>query len=365
MPRADTILEIGGQDSKFTLLRDGEVYFSQMNYVCAAGTGSFIDEQAKRLGVGLGEFSDLALGRGAPWTSDRCTVYMERDLSVLMGQGADKGGLAAAVLHSVRDNYLSKVVNRAPIGDFVVFQGATARNRALVAAFEQGLGKPIHVSPWCHVTGAYGAALLASQDAAAGTVSAFRRETAGFASRDELCTLCANRCVLTVVESGGASAAWGMKCGRDYQSRAAAARQKRSSAFRGRRQDFLDRMAAAGAGTGAGGEAAGSRDPARGSAGTRGTAGVPSALYHMEYAPLWRHLLEGLGFRVITGGAGQRALDAGKAVVNSDFCAPMVMAHGEARELLERGADFLFIPALVNAPHADNDGSLPFRKKEK
>jgi predicted CoA-substrate-specific enzyme activase len=75
-PGVDTVIEIGGQDSKFTRIRDGEVYFSNMNYVCAAGTGSFIEEQAKRLGVSLEDFSELALGARAPYTSDRCTVYV-------------------------------------------------------------------------------------------------------------------------------------------------------------------------------------------------------------------------------------------------------------------------------------------------
>ena len=81
-PAVDTILEIGGQDSKFTRLRDGEVYFSTMNYACAAGTGSFIEEQARRLGVSLERFAAMAVGAEAPYTSDRCTVYMERDLGL-------------------------------------------------------------------------------------------------------------------------------------------------------------------------------------------------------------------------------------------------------------------------------------------
>ena len=143
----DTIIEIGGQDSKFTRIRDGEVYFSTMNYVCAAGTGSFIEEQARRLGVSLAEFSDMAMSGTPPFTSDRCTVYMERDLSALLGEGWSREDLAGAVLHSVRDNYLSRVVGKTGLGDTIVFQGATARNRALVSAFEQQLGKPIHVSP--------------------------------------------------------------------------------------------------------------------------------------------------------------------------------------------------------------------------
>jgi len=80
-PDIDTIIEIGGQDAKFTTLRKGVVTFSQMNTVCAAGTGSFIEEQALKLGVSLSDYASLAEGARAPLTSDRCTVFMERDIN--------------------------------------------------------------------------------------------------------------------------------------------------------------------------------------------------------------------------------------------------------------------------------------------
>ena len=102
-----------------------------MNYACAAGTGSFIEEQARRLGVSLERFAGMAAGAEAPYTSDRCTVYMERDLGLLLAEGWSGRAVAAAVLHSVRDNYLSKVVGRSPLGEHIVFQGATgAKPRA-------------------------------------------------------------------------------------------------------------------------------------------------------------------------------------------------------------------------------------------
>lgn len=211
-PEVDTIIEIGCQDSKFTLLKDGEVYYSHMNYVCAAGTGSFIEEQAKLLAVDLDDFSDLALGALAPYTSDRCTVYMERDLGELKSRGFKRQALTAAVLFSVRDNYLAKVVSRSPLGNHIVFQGATARNQALVAAFEQYVKKAIHVSPYCHLTGALGAALLCAEKKL--TSSNFLLKAAEFEIHEEMCTLCANNCLLTVAEADGRTAAWGMKCGR-------------------------------------------------------------------------------------------------------------------------------------------------------
>jgi activator of 2-hydroxyglutaryl-CoA dehydratase len=101
-----------------------------MNYVCAAGTGSFIEEQAKRLDITLDEISERALNQKAPFTSDRCTVYMERDLNTFQSEGWSKDQIITSVLFSVRDNYLSKVVGKNTLGKKIYFQGATARKQS-------------------------------------------------------------------------------------------------------------------------------------------------------------------------------------------------------------------------------------------
>ncbi|HSG49997.1 MAG TPA: BadF/BadG/BcrA/BcrD ATPase family protein, partial [Longimicrobiales bacterium] len=108
-PGVDTILEIGGQDSKFTTVRDGRVTLSVMNNVCAAGTGSFIEEQAKRLDVPLTDYAQRTQGYASPLASQRCTVFMERDLNHYLSEGYERGQVLAAVLHSVRENYLKNV----------------------------------------------------------------------------------------------------------------------------------------------------------------------------------------------------------------------------------------------------------------
>jgi predicted CoA-substrate-specific enzyme activase len=339
-PRADTIIEIGGQDSKFTLLRDGEVYYSTMNYVCAAGTGSFIEEQAKRLEVSLSDFSDMAFGARAPFTSDRCTVYMERDLNALLGEGWSREALAAAVLNSVRDNYLAKVVAKTPLGEQIVFQGATGRNKALVAAFEQHIGKPIHVSPYCHLTGALGAALLCRESRPEAGRSAFIREIQDLQIGEEICRRCANHCLLTVVESGGRKSGWGMKCGRDYGSR----RQKELQPSEPERR-FAGLMA-----------------PMIQTRGPRAavTMGIARGLYNVEYAALWTTFLRRLGFSVELSQPDRAALENGKALVNSDFCAPMILAHGYLGGLK---TDYLFYPAVVSEKDPEFDGIKLYRQK--
>jgi predicted CoA-substrate-specific enzyme activase len=342
-PDVDTIIEIGGQDSKFTLLKNGSVSSAQMNYVCAAGTGSFIDEQAKRLGVTLEELTGLALSGEAPFTSDRCTVYMERDLSVLLGEGWSKAALAAAVLYSVRDNYLSKVVQRNPLGNVIVFQGATARNRALVAAFEQGLGRPVHVSPYCHLAGAYGAALIAREEQKG--ESGFLGLDAKISFSRETCALCANHCQLLVAQQGHVKTGWGMKCGLEYEERAPEKKAPETKLMR-RFTVLAERLY---------------RDTPvhkRNSV----TITLLDGLYNREYNPLWRLFLTSLGFRVAITVPAQDTLALGKGCVNSDFCAPLVLAHGLAREAVLGGATAIFYPALVNE-REDQPPQRFFREK--
>ena len=374
-PAVDTILEVGGQDSKFTRLRDGEVYFSTMNYACAAGTGSFIEEQARRLGVSLERFAAMAAGSEAPYTSDRCTVYMERDLGLLLAEGWSGEAVAAAVLHSVRDNYLSKVVGRSPLGEHIVFQGATGRNSALVAAFEQRLGRRIHVSPFCHLTGALGAALIAREafPAARGQDSAFLWESEGIQLSQEACALCANRCLLTVAAVDGRSAGWGMKCGREYasQRRAEETASAPERRFAEAMRPLLEPQAgesAGGAEPGGAGKAAATdaqvTAAAKAAARARIRIGLPLALYGASLYPLWRLFLSRLGFRVEASRPGRRTLERGKGLVNSDFCAPMVAAHGHVEQLAESGVDWLYFPAVINEHDPDLEGELQFRKKK-
>ncbi len=234
--KVDTIIEIGGQDSKFTVMKNGRVTFSVMNYVCAAGTGSFIEEQARRLNVRLSEYSELAVGTSSPLTSDRCTVFMERDLNHLMSQGYSRQELLAAVLHSVRDNYLSKVAHLNKIGNVICFQGATAKNHALVIAFEHKLQKPIFVSKYCHLTGALGVCLLLKEERECGAFmhrsDAIHKGIALHKSKfrgidfykespsviEEICDGCKNHCKLKRIRIADEDIVWGYLCGRDDSS---------------------------------------------------------------------------------------------------------------------------------------------------
>jgi len=214
-PGVETIFEIGGQDAKFIRLSQGRVVDVNMNYVCAAGTGSFIEEQAGTLGLRLSEIGGRVMGVTPLANSDRCTVFMNQEVTRQIAAGHSKECIMAGVLLAVFKNYIRRVVGPRPYSrERIVFQGATARNQGLVAALEHLTGAEVSVSPFCHVMGAYGAALLAK--ARVKGASAFK----GFhlpeiRVGETHCRVCENACRLTVAEREGEKITWGYLCGKE------------------------------------------------------------------------------------------------------------------------------------------------------
>jgi len=334
-PDVDTIIEIGGQDSKFTTLKDGRVNFCVMNTVCAAGTGSFIEEQAQKLGCPLDEYAGRALNSPSPMASDRCTVFMERDINHLLFEGYSPQEILATVLHSIAENYLSKVAAEKHIGSIICFQGATAKNKALVAAFEQRLGKPIHVSRFCHLTGAIGAALVLAD---AGNCSTrFRgldlcRRTVP--TQVEICSLCANHCKITVADVGGERVASGFLCGRDYDTASRVDRNRSGFSLLKERKRALAVPAF--------------RPGVEGP-----TLGLPAALHLADDLEFWQVFFGELSIPTITSERLREPVSSGKAAAAAEFCAPMTALHAEVDFLLSR-ADHVFLPFYLERRASEN-----------
>jgi predicted CoA-substrate-specific enzyme activase len=333
-PRVDTIIEIGGQDAKFTTLKDGRVTSSVMNNVCAAGTGSFIEEQAQKLGVAISDYARLTDGVAAPLSSDRCTVFMERDLNHYLAEGCSVEEVLASALHAVRENYLLKVATESRIGEVVFFQGATARNRSLVAAFEQRLQKPILVSRYCHLTGALGAALALAETLP--EISHFRGidiYKSPIPISNEVCTLCTNHCKLTVAEVAGAKVAYGFLCGRDYETKGFVNRNKAGFSLKKARQKALSFTASV-------------------TVADEVTIGIPAALHLYEDLGFWKTFFDRLGFPVKSSEAWADGLRRGKLLSGAEFCAPMSVMHGHVDWLLKE-ADYVFLPFYFEEKRSD------------
>jgi len=327
-PDVDTIIEIGGQDAKFTTLKDSMVTFSAMNTVCAAGTGSFIEEQAQKLGCPLEEYSLRTQGKASPVSSDRCTVFMERDMNHYLNEGYSVDEVLASALHSVRENYLTKVATEASIGDTIFFQGATAKNKSLVAAFEQRLGKPILVSKYCHLTGALGTALtLADQcvrDSSFRGLDIYKKD---IPVTSEVCDLCTNHCKITIAEIDGDKVAYGFLCGRDYNTDRFV--DNNASGFdliKQRKQAFSFKR------------------PKRYRQDI--TIGIPAGLHLFEDIPFWQYFFDMLSIRTITSGNFRDSVKEGKRIAGAEFCAPLTSLYGHAHYLLDK-ADYVFLPIYL------------------
>ena len=105
VPEVDTVFEIGGQDSKYISIQNGEVVDFQMNKICAAGTGSFVEEQAARMGIPLAEFGPLALSSEHPASlGERCTVFIETAIASASAEGISRADIAAGLCHSIVQN---------------------------------------------------------------------------------------------------------------------------------------------------------------------------------------------------------------------------------------------------------------------
>lgn len=218
VPDVKTIFEIGGQDSKIIILRDGIVTDFAMNTVCAAGTGSFLDRQAARLNIPIDKFGELALAAKLPvQIAGRCAVFAESDMIHKQQLGHRKEDLILGLCNALVRNYLANVAKGKEIRPPVLFQGGVAANSGMKLAFERELGLPVTVPPHYDVMGAIGAALLA-RGAVRRKKTSFRGFAVGkmdYQVASFSCPHCANSCeIIEIYGDDSLQARWGGRCGR-------------------------------------------------------------------------------------------------------------------------------------------------------
>lgn len=207
-----TIFEIGGQDSKIILLDNGIVCDYAMNTLCAAGTGSFLSSQAKRLGVPIEEFGKIALSSKNPTKiAARCTVFAESDLVHKSQIGHSKEDIIAGLCYAIVNNYLNNVGKGKKIKPPIVFQGGVSKNVGVVKAFKDVTGCDIIVNDNSHLMGALGAAIISKKD---GDIEfSFDIEDIVYETRGTSCKGCANNCeIIRVFRDNKIIDAWGNRC---------------------------------------------------------------------------------------------------------------------------------------------------------
>ena len=353
--QADTVIEIGGQDAKFIRLgEDGAVVDFEMNKVCSAGTGSFIQEQAIRLGVDLKkEFSELALSSQSPLPfTSRCTVFMESDLVHHIQQGVALPDLLMGVSQAVVENYLNRVVQGRRLGRHVVLQGGLVKNQAVVTAFKARLKDSevvVHSHPG--VSGAIGMALL--------TIERFSAETAGrsdfkssfkgldfsTAYRTSVfeCKGCENRCEVTAFHFKAGKFHFGDLCGRYTESISGLDPGKDLTV------DMADLLP----------------DEQVDAAFSSACVGIPRALVFREFYPFWKKFFAELSIPIrVSGPSNSEKMSLALSRLPAETCLPVKLLFGHVASLEKEGLDTVFIPSRselqdgVSCPYVQHGAAM-------
>ena len=212
-PDVKTILEIGGQDSKIILLNNGIITDYAMNTLCAAGTGSFLSSQAKRLNINIEDFGPLALKSNNPVKiAARCTVFAESDLIHKAQVGYKKEDIVAGLCKSIVLNYLNNVGKGKNIKSPVIFQGGVSKNLGVLKYFKEILNIDVIVDPNSHLMGALGIAILAKKNSIGKTYD-LNIQNISFDTKAIDCGGCSNNCeLLRIYKDNKLIDIWGNRC---------------------------------------------------------------------------------------------------------------------------------------------------------
>lgn len=217
LPGVRTVIDIGGQDSKIIILENGVAVDFAMNLICAAGTGSFLDNQAQRLKVPIEEFGELALKSTNPTAiASRCTVFAESDMIHKQQIGHTTENIIAGLCQGLVRNFLNNIAKGKNIKPPIVFQGGVSENLGMRKAFEEALREKIIVPPHNTVMGALGIALLVRESPPRKTrFFGFEISDKNIQCTSFICDICPNRCeVIEARVDRKVVAMWGDKCGR-------------------------------------------------------------------------------------------------------------------------------------------------------
>ncbi|MCD4707114.1 MAG: acyl-CoA dehydratase activase [Candidatus Sabulitectum sp.] len=340
-PEVDTVFEIGGQDSKYISIHNGRVVDFEMNKVCAAGTGSFLEEQAEKLGVKIEDFGLMALSAADPCRlGERCTVFMESDVVSHQAVSTPVQQITSGLCYSIVRNYLHRVVGERKIGEKVFFQGGTAHNQGVVAAFNSvlGEGREVILPPHHDVTGAIGVALMARDSMKENQKTSFRGWSLSENSYTQdsfVCKACPNDCEIhRVTLEDGTKLLYGGRCEK-YETGSMQITPGGENLFKERVENLFKNS----------GEEWGN-GPA---------VGIARSLWFWELFPFFGTFFRSMGCRVVVSDESTSAtVHSGVESVAAETCFPVKIAHGHVMELLDRGVEILFLPSILrNKPQGN------------
>ena len=339
----ETIFEIGGQDAKYVLLKNGVPIDYAMNEACSAGTGSFLEESAAG---DLSIFSDrdigpIALRAQAPLKfGEHCSAFINSDIRKAIGQGATREDITAGIVCSIVANYLNRVVGNRTISGKVFLQGGVAKNPAVSAAFAMLLGKEILVPPSPELMGCFGVALLAERKIKDGlleeaSVDIDKLIEAEIGYDDVfVCKTCENFCPIQVLKLKDRKIMFGGRCNK-YANMRKSIKDVPVFDYVEKRQKLLYETFAAPSIDDEGGKA------------RSFTVGIPKALSVHTLYPLYSWFFYKLGIKTILS---TEVPHEGMARAEAAYCFPAEIAHGAVQDCLDKGADYVLLPHFRDMP---------------
>ncbi len=342
-PNVDFIIDIGGQDMKCFRVKDSAVSDIFLNEACSSGCGSFLQTFAQALGQDVREFAKLGLFADAPVElGSRCTVFMNSSVKQAQKDGASIQNISAGLAVSVVKNAIYKVIRAASpeeLGKYVVVQGGTFYNDAVLRAFEQEMGMNVIRPSIAGLMGAFGAALYGMRKSAknkrSNVLSLQELQEFSHSVKTSTCGICTNHCALTVnTFSDGRRYISGNRCERPITKRTA---ENNLNIY-----DYKLKLFEGYAPVNKAEHMAQGRS-------YMGKIGIPMGLNFFETLPFWHTLFTQLGFEVVQSPPSSRKLYfKGQATIPSDtVCYPAKLMHGHINALCNtEGVDTIFYPCM-------------------
>jgi predicted CoA-substrate-specific enzyme activase len=388
----ETIFEIGGQDAKYVLLKNGVPIDYAMNEACSAGTGSFLEESASGdLSIHRAQdIGPIALNADSPLKfGEHCSAFINSDIRKAVQQGASKENITAGIIGSIASNYLNRVVGNRTIGNKIFLQGGVAKNPAVPLAFAMLLDKEILVPPSPELVGCFGVALLAKRKLADGLIQEKKVVIDELLSREIVyervftCGACENRCPIQVLVVGGNKYMFGGRCNK-YTNMRKAVKDIPVFDYVEKRERMLfeeyaaptetystsDKSGGGGehAAEGAGSQTGGDVSTAASASGGEISAehksapplkykrnfvvGIPRAFSVHTLYPLYSWFFHELGIKTFLS---TEVAHEGVARAESTYCFPAEIAHGAVQDCLDKGADFILLPHYRDMPSYEKD----------
>ncbi|MCL2094129.1 MAG: acyl-CoA dehydratase activase [Treponema sp.] len=354
-PEVETIFEIGGQDAKYVLLKNGVPIDYAMNEACSAGTGSFLEESASGdLSIHKAEdIGPIALEADCPLKfGEHCSAFINSDIRKAVQQGASRENITSGIVCSIVANYLNRVVGNRTIGGKIFLQGGVAKNPAVPLAFAMMLDKEILVPPSPELSGCFGVALLAKRKMAEGLLGEVHLNIDDLLAREIgyervfTCQACENNCPIQVLNVSGRRYSFGGRCNmytntrRGSQTPGGEGKAEETPIFdyvEKRQKMIFEEYAAPLNFEGA--QAPAKKRPF--------TVGIPRALSVHTLYPLYSWFFYELGIKTFLS---DEVAHEGLARTESEYCFPAEIAHGAVQNCLDRGADFVLLPHFRDMP---------------